>query len=142
MSAIFGFTFHIGRMTEVLTPDIYGAHCFRLRLELNDDEWWRQQYFSYARVRIIADKSQRVTQIITLPMVSLETPVTTTTATTATTSIYLVTIATTATTTATFYLVTMATRTTTTATTTTHTTADKPQPPPEFSDDLFFLSHL
>ena len=22
MSAIFGFTFHIGRMTEVLTPDI------------------------------------------------------------------------------------------------------------------------
>ncbi len=23
MSAIFGFTFHIGRMTEVLTPDIY-----------------------------------------------------------------------------------------------------------------------
>ncbi len=27
MSAIFGFTFHIGRMTEVLTPDIYRAHC-------------------------------------------------------------------------------------------------------------------
>ncbi len=23
MSTIFGFTFHIGRMTEVLTPDIY-----------------------------------------------------------------------------------------------------------------------
>ncbi len=23
MSAIFAFTFHIGRMTEVLTPDIY-----------------------------------------------------------------------------------------------------------------------
>ncbi len=23
MSAIFGFTFHIGRMTEVLIPDIY-----------------------------------------------------------------------------------------------------------------------
>ena len=23
MSAIFGFTFHIGGMTEVLTPDIY-----------------------------------------------------------------------------------------------------------------------
>ncbi len=23
MSAIFGFTFHIGRMTDVLTPDIY-----------------------------------------------------------------------------------------------------------------------
>ena len=23
MSAIFGFTFHIGRMTEVLTPDVY-----------------------------------------------------------------------------------------------------------------------
>ncbi len=23
MSPIFGFTFHIGRMTEVLTPDIY-----------------------------------------------------------------------------------------------------------------------
>ena len=23
MSAIFGLTFHIGRMTEVLTPDIY-----------------------------------------------------------------------------------------------------------------------
>ena len=23
MSAIFGFTFHIGRMTEALTPDIY-----------------------------------------------------------------------------------------------------------------------
>ena len=23
MSAIFGFTFHIGQMTEVLTPDIY-----------------------------------------------------------------------------------------------------------------------
>ena len=27
MSAIFGFTFHIGQMTEVLTPDIYRAHC-------------------------------------------------------------------------------------------------------------------
>ena len=27
MSAIFGFTFHIGRITEVLTPDIYRAHC-------------------------------------------------------------------------------------------------------------------
>ncbi len=27
MSAIFGFIFHIGRMTEVLTPDIYRAHC-------------------------------------------------------------------------------------------------------------------
>ncbi len=27
MSANFGFTFHIGRMTEVLTPDIYRAHC-------------------------------------------------------------------------------------------------------------------
>ena len=27
MSAIFGFTFDIGRMTEVLTPDIYRAHC-------------------------------------------------------------------------------------------------------------------
>ena len=26
MSAIFGFTFHIDRMTEVLTPDIYRAH--------------------------------------------------------------------------------------------------------------------
>ncbi len=26
MSAIFGFTFDIGRMTEVLTPDIYRAH--------------------------------------------------------------------------------------------------------------------
>ena len=26
MSAIFGFTFHIGRTTEVLTPDIYRAH--------------------------------------------------------------------------------------------------------------------
>ena len=26
MSAIFGFTFHMGRMTEVLTPDIYRAH--------------------------------------------------------------------------------------------------------------------
>ena len=25
-SAIFGFTFLLGRMTEVLTPDIYGAH--------------------------------------------------------------------------------------------------------------------
>ncbi len=28
MSAIFGFTFHIGRMTEVLTPDIYRAHWY------------------------------------------------------------------------------------------------------------------
>ena len=27
MSAIFGLTFDIGRMTEVLTPDIYRAHC-------------------------------------------------------------------------------------------------------------------
>ena len=27
MSAIFGFTFNMGRMTEVLTPDIYRAHC-------------------------------------------------------------------------------------------------------------------
>ncbi len=27
MSAIFGFTFYMGRMTEVLTPDIYRAHC-------------------------------------------------------------------------------------------------------------------
>ena len=26
MSAIFGLTFHIGRMTEVLTPDVYRAH--------------------------------------------------------------------------------------------------------------------
>ncbi len=26
MSAIFGLTFDIGRMTEVLTPDIYRAH--------------------------------------------------------------------------------------------------------------------
>ena len=26
MSAIFGFTFHMGRMTEVLTPYIYRAH--------------------------------------------------------------------------------------------------------------------
>ncbi len=26
MSAIFGFTFDVGRMTEVLTPDIYRAH--------------------------------------------------------------------------------------------------------------------
>ena len=30
MSAIFGFTFHIGRMTEVLTPDIYRAHCVQI----------------------------------------------------------------------------------------------------------------
>jgi hypothetical protein len=29
MSAIFGFTFHMGRMTEVLTPDIYRAHWLR-----------------------------------------------------------------------------------------------------------------
>ena len=29
---MFGFTFLHGRMTEVLTPDIYGAHCFELRL--------------------------------------------------------------------------------------------------------------
>ena len=29
MSAIFGFTFHIGRMTEVLTPDIYIYHEYR-----------------------------------------------------------------------------------------------------------------
>ena len=28
MSAIFGFTFHIGRTTEVLTPDIYRAHWY------------------------------------------------------------------------------------------------------------------
>ncbi len=28
MSAIFGLTFHIGRMTEVLTPDIYRAHWY------------------------------------------------------------------------------------------------------------------
>ena len=30
ISAIFGFTFLLGRMTEVLTPDIYGAHCWKL----------------------------------------------------------------------------------------------------------------
>ena len=30
MSAIFGFTFHIGRMTEVLTPDLYRAHCLTM----------------------------------------------------------------------------------------------------------------
>ena len=29
MSAMFGFTFLHGRMTEVLTPDIYGAHWAR-----------------------------------------------------------------------------------------------------------------
>ncbi len=29
---------------------------FKLRLGLNDDEWWRQQYFSYARIRIVACK--------------------------------------------------------------------------------------
>ena len=30
ISAIFGFTFLLGRMTEVLTPDIYGAHWWEL----------------------------------------------------------------------------------------------------------------
>ncbi len=30
---------------------------FKLRLELNDGERWRQQYFSYAGIRIIPDKS-------------------------------------------------------------------------------------
>ena len=34
MSAIFGFTFHIGRMTEVLTPDIYRAHWFKSSFEM------------------------------------------------------------------------------------------------------------
>ena len=37
MSAIFGFTFDIGRMTEVLTPDIYRAHCGK-RAVLNVDK--------------------------------------------------------------------------------------------------------
>ncbi len=31
MSAIFRFTFHIDRMIEVLTPDIYRAHWFELK---------------------------------------------------------------------------------------------------------------
>ena len=35
MSAIFGFTFDIlGRMTEVLTPDIYRAHCMNNALRI------------------------------------------------------------------------------------------------------------
>ncbi len=54
MSAIFGFTFHIGRMTEVLTPDIYRAHCLKC------DLFTRAHSIAYARVRIVADKSQRV----------------------------------------------------------------------------------
>ena len=29
-------------------------------LEFDDDEWWRQQYFSYARIGIVQDKSRRV----------------------------------------------------------------------------------
>ena len=37
-SAIFGFTFHIGRMTEVLTPDIYieltGKNMIFLRVKI------------------------------------------------------------------------------------------------------------
>ena len=36
MSAIFGFTFQIGRMTEVLTPDIYRAHCGQIGRYLRD----------------------------------------------------------------------------------------------------------
>ncbi len=36
MSAIFGFTFHIGRMTEVLTPDIY------IYIELTDNALIKQ----------------------------------------------------------------------------------------------------
>ncbi len=35
MSAIFGFTFHIGRMTEVLTPDIYIELTGQVRPQLN-----------------------------------------------------------------------------------------------------------
>ncbi len=39
MSAIFGFTFHIGRMTEVLTPDIYRAHwCVSVIIQAGNTE--------------------------------------------------------------------------------------------------------
>ena len=53
MPAIFGFTFHIGRMTDVLTPDIYiyRANC------LKRDLFTRAHSIAYARVRIVADKS-------------------------------------------------------------------------------------
>ncbi len=40
MSAIFGFTFDMGRMTEVLTPDIYRAHW----LESKDDVLSERMY--------------------------------------------------------------------------------------------------
>ncbi len=46
MSAIFGFTFHIGRMTEVLTPDIY--------IELTA-VWWSHQYGRHWLHLCIAD---------------------------------------------------------------------------------------
>ncbi len=38
MSTIFGFTFHMGRMTEVLTPDIYRAH-YPLHMKDKSKNW-------------------------------------------------------------------------------------------------------
>ncbi len=48
MSAIFGFTFHMGRMTEVLTPDIYRdiyrGGMYSLADTVRGDTFWRGQY--------------------------------------------------------------------------------------------------
>ena len=44
MSAIFGFTFHIGRMTEVLTPDIY------IERELTDSEQHKKNMLEYISI--------------------------------------------------------------------------------------------
>ena len=64
MSAIFGFTFHIGRMTEVLTPDIYiyRAHWLFQVFAFVSKEWrnYMAQYgsFYYKRRCVIDTKSQ------------------------------------------------------------------------------------
>ncbi len=49
MSAIFGFTFYIGRMTEVLTPDIYRAHWCKVIVPVMDG------FRRYAHARVITD---------------------------------------------------------------------------------------
>ncbi len=69
MSAIFGFTFHIGRMTEVLTPDIYRAHCvqqapvglyYRKRtfIEMKDA---RTNYECQKKIKILSGKIRKQT---------------------------------------------------------------------------------
>ncbi len=54
----FGYDSHSGVYNRVSTR-INKPH-FKLRLELNEDEWCCQQYFSFARIRVVHDKSQRV----------------------------------------------------------------------------------